>query len=345
MSDLPDWRAVPLPWQTQIWERAGSWLQSGRLPHALMISGVAGSGKQVFAQALAALTLCRQPANGRACGVCSSCRQIAAGAHPDYHWVTIVEDKTVISVDQIRELTQALVLTSQYGKGKVAVLYPAEDMNLNAANSLLKTLEEPTPDTLLLLVTANPSRLPATIRSRCQVLPLGVPAVAAAVGWLQAQEPRSDWTALLGIAGGGPLLALQFAQTEFVQQRLNFYQMLMELRTGRRNPLACAAEVGREPLRLVLRLLQTWIMDLVTLMTVADVSSPLIINQDARVLLQTALQGLHLRQLHAYLDHVRQAMALAATPVNSQLLLENLFIEWAGELQTLETAPFAAGGG
>lgn len=338
-----DWHQVPFPWQMQAWQRLNAWLEAERLPHALMLSDATDGHNELFATAFAARLLCRRPVNGRACGECPSCRQFAAGAHPDYHRVTIPEDKAGIGVEQIRELASALALTSQYGQGKVAVLYPADAMNTNAANSLLKTLEEPTPGTWLLLVTAQPARLPATIRSRCQRLSLHTRDTAAVLEWLNAQEVRPDWLVLLAIAGGAPLAALEFSSSPLLQHRLDFFRKLLELRTRRGNPLACAADLSHEPLPLVLRLLQLWTADLIILACAADSGNRVaIVNTDARGLLQTGLESLNLRQLHAYLDHIGQVVKLAAAPVNTQLMLEGLLMEWADGLQALTAAPLAA---
>ena len=345
MKSLPESSFIPLPWQIPTWQKLHARLENGTLPHALLISGVAGTGKQHIARAFAALALCWHPKNARACGQCGACRQFAAAAHPDYHRVTIPEDKSGILVDQIRELSQTLALTSQHRGWKIALLTPADAMNTNAANSLLKTLEEPSASTLLLLITARPARLPATIRSRCQAVRIATPATHMAIEWLDARQSRPDWPALLRIAGGGPLLALELASSELMQERLHFYQMLMELRAGRRNPLSCAVEANRENLPLVLRLLQAWVADLITLATTGNTSEPGIINVDALVLLQNTLMGINLRGLHAFLSRVNEAMALAGTSVNGQLLLEGLFMDWSEGLQTLEAAPLAARGG
>lgn len=341
----PDWQSVPLPWQVTQWQRVGTWLQSGHLPHALMLTGVVGCGKQLLASAFAALALCQHPEHGQACGHCPACHQFAVGTHPDYHRVTIAEDKNAILVDQIRELCATLALTSLHGGRKIAVLSPADAMNDNAANSLLKTLEEPSPDTLLILVTAQVARLPATIRSRCQNLNMITPPASTALDWLNGIEPRADWPALLRMAGGGPLLAMQLAQARLVCERLDMFRMLLELRSNARNPLQYAAELAHEPLPLVLRLLQTWTMDLVRLATVGETTPPALINVDAGTLLQSALAGLNLRALHAYLGRLNQAVALAASPVNGQLLLEDILLQWADGLHSLNAEPLAAAGG
>lgn len=345
MNTTPELQTAALPWQQETWRRLYTRLADGKLPHALLISGIAGTGKQLFAQAFAMLALCRHRENQRACGWCNSCRQFSAGAHPDYFYVTILEDKSAILVDQIRELSQNLTLTSQHSGRKIALLAPADAMNTNAANSLLKTLEEPSADTLLLLVTARPARLAATIRSRCQDVRLPPPDRTTVLQWLNSRESRHDWPALLGIAGGGPLAALRLTRYRLIQERLQFYATLVELLNGKRNPLACAAELDRETLPVTLGLLQSWVMDLIILASIGDADRRTIVNTDALDLLQSALKGINLRALHAYLKHLNEAVALVATSVNAQLLLEGLLLEWADGLRTLEAAPLAACGG
>lgn len=336
------WRDAPLPWQAQLWQRAGEWLRREHLPHAMLLHGVAGCGKQLFAQAFAALALCRHPRDGRACGECPACHQFAAGAHPDYHFVTLAEDKNAILVDQVRELCAALALTSLHGGRKIALLSPADAMNSNAGNSLLKTLEEPAAGSLLILVSAHMARLPATVRSRCQKLAMPAPDMQTALRWLKGLESRSDWPALLRIAGGGPLLALQLSQTKLGQERLDFYRLLLELRSGGRNPVTCAADLSREPLALVLRLLQAWTMDVIRVAALNGRVPPALTNDDAGGMLQSALKGLNLRALHAYLDCIGKAVGLASTAVNAQLLLEDLLVNWANGLRDLSVAPLAA---
>ncbi|HVA54486.1 MAG TPA: DNA polymerase III subunit delta' [Gammaproteobacteria bacterium] len=345
LNTLPGTVFIPLPWQLPAWQQLHVRLENGTLPHALLISGVSGTGKQHFAYAFAALALCRQPKDGYACGQCGACRQFAAAAHPDFHRVTIPEDKSGILVDQIRELSQKLALTSQHNGWKIAAVTPADAMNVNAANSLLKTLEEPSAGTLLLLVTARPARLPATISSRCQAVRISTPSTDMAVAWLNQHESRSDWRALLKIAGGGPMLAQDLANNELMRERLQFYAMLMELRNGQRNPIVCAAETGKDNMTHVLKLMQAWVADLITLSTTGNPHEPGIINADALVMLQNTRMGINLRALHAFLSRINEAMVLTTTPVNGQLLLENLFMDWSEGLRTLETIPLAARGG
>lgn len=336
--------AVPLPWQTAAWAQLYARMREDKLPHALLISGIAGTGKRLFATRLAQLALCQAPDAGQPCGACSACTQFRAGSHPDYRFVTIPEDKTVIAVAQIRELIADLGLTSQHGGRRVALIVPADAMNAASANALLKTLEEPGPGTLLILVTARPSRLAPTIRSRCQQLRMQPPAQADALNWLDSQAARTDWPVLLGLAGGGPLAALSLSDSPQFGSRLELFKALQEVRAGRRNPVLCARDwSGKDTdLLLTLRLLQSWVMDLIAMKTEAVDA---IVNQDARSLLQSAAQGIHLRGLHGMLGRLNEAVALAATSVNRQLLLESLLADWADGLKTLDAAPLAARGG
>jgi DNA polymerase III subunit delta' len=343
MSD-PVAGTVPFPWQVATWQQLHARMQDERLPHALLISGVPGTGKTPFARHFAQLALCHRPESGQPCGGCSSCTQFRAGSHPDYRYVTIPEDKTVITIAQVRELIADLSLTSQHGGRKVALVEPADAMNAASANALLKTLEEPGAGTLLILVSARPARLPATIRSRCQMLRMLPPTSDLSMGWLNQHAPRKDWPVLLGLAGGGPLAALQLAASPQVEARLDMFRALFEIRSGRRNPVLCARDWSSKEsdMMLTLRLFQSWVMDLVAL---ASGAADAVINKDALELLQSTAQGIHLRGLHGMLGRLNEAVALANTSVNRQLLLESLLSDWAEGLKTLEAAPLAARGG
>ena len=131
----------PLPWHDPQWQRIERSIQSARVPHALLLRGGSGNGKAMFAARLAAVLLCRSSAPP--CGTCESCRLFVAGSHPDWSEVTLETDRREIVVDQIRGLIHTVGLTARFGRYKVVVVDPAELMNRHAANTLLKTLEEP----------------------------------------------------------------------------------------------------------------------------------------------------------------------------------------------------------
>jgi len=188
-------------------------LKSGRLAHALLLSGPAGTGKREFALEMARDLLCLE-GSVPGCGSCRSCQLLSSGAHPDFRLLGLeLNDKgnprSEIVIEQIRNLIPVLQLTTTISSRKVALLHPAEAMNRNAANALLKTLEEPPGDTVLILVSDNPGRLPATIRSRCQALRLRPPKHSVLLDWLRDVSGSDEAAAesALNAAAGSPLRA------------------------------------------------------------------------------------------------------------------------------------------
>ena len=185
---------------------------AGRMPHAVMLLGPDGLGKRGLSRWLSRLVLCDSPAELGACGQCRNCQLQDAGTHPDYFVCEPAAGKKQIGVDQIRELISGSSLT---GSGhRVFVIVPAEALNPNSANALLKTLEEPTPGTLLILVAQMRSALPATILSRCHVHPLTRPSADQAVDWLSKdlQVSRPEAASALATAEGRIDLAREILQ-------------------------------------------------------------------------------------------------------------------------------------
>lgn len=202
---------APYPWFGDVWDRFGQSLAQSRLGHAVLIVGPAGVGKLALAESASRALLCRERGLGRVsapCGVCDACVQVERGSHPDLHRVE-ADDKTgVIGVGAVREICAQLLMTSQMAGYRVGLFPNVERCSVSAANSLLKTLEEPPPNVFMVLVSARPGRLPATIRSRCQVWRCPAPAPTQAAQWLREQGVQ-DADAALDRAGGAPLMALQ----------------------------------------------------------------------------------------------------------------------------------------
>ena len=231
----------PFPWHAEHWARLQARRQRDALPHALLLCGAAALGKRAFAQRFVQGLLCSESVGGDPCGRCRSCLLVAAGTHPDVISLSFGLRKdgvlrSEIVVDQIRELSARLAMRSQFGGWQVATIDPADAMNPAAANALLKTLEEPAAQTMLILLGDAPWRLPQTIRSRCQRIEFHLPAAADALAWLQAEGAR-DAAAALAAAGGNPGLARAWAQEGALDRRLEVRKDLAALAAGRGQPL------------------------------------------------------------------------------------------------------------
>ena len=238
------------------------------LPHALLLSGPRGIGKLAFARALSQALLCETPTSeGGACGTCSACLWFDAGTHPDYRQVepALVESdteevakKTTISVEQVRALADFVNISSHRGGAKVIVIEPAEALNVNAANALLKSLEEPPPGTFFLLVSHRPHQLLPTIRSRCQSIALRAPDRAAAAAWLAQQGVKNAEVALAHV-GNAPLLAVELNETGYWGARTAF---LNQLARPELDVFAAAQAAEGSPIAHVLAWLQKWSYDI-----------------------------------------------------------------------------------
>lgn len=199
------------PWLSGHWSFFMQRLEADKLAHALMIEGPSGVGKKDLALAMIARLLCREN-ESLACGKCRSCQLLSGAAHPDYFDLQPQEDSNVIKVDQVRNLIAKLDLTTSISERKVAYINPAEAMNAAAANALLKSLEEPAGNTVLILVSDNPGRLPVTIRSRCQSISINQPEARLVHDWLERTSgatPEQVHGAFQA-AGGSPLRAAQY---------------------------------------------------------------------------------------------------------------------------------------
>jgi DNA polymerase-3 subunit delta' len=216
-------------WNKAVWSSLSS--AAERLPHALLIHGPGGIGKRALAEHFAQYLLCEGPRAERPCGGCEACRWFVAGNHPDARWLEpeaiasaqaaegddeprgasrSAKPSIEIKVEQVRALTDFLNIGSHRGRYRVALVHPAEDMNVHAANSLLKSLEEPPRGAIFVLVSHRPARLLPTIRSRCIALAVGLPERPAAEAWLRANGV-GDARRWLAFAAGAPLRALEYA--------------------------------------------------------------------------------------------------------------------------------------
>ncbi|WP_461518124.1 DNA polymerase III subunit delta' [Porticoccus sp.] len=236
------------PWQRNQWQMLDGLIEMDRLPHAMMLCGPAYIGKQQFASVLAGRLLCEKPQAGFACGNCKQCLLLAAKTHPDLLWLLPEEEGKAIRIDPIRSLGQFVSKTALQRGRKVVVISPAESMNLNAANALLKNLEEPAPGTHVILVSHEPSRLPATVRSRCRTITFPVPPLSEVENWLtQVSGKKENLSELMDYAGGRPLLALQLLESDLLENRRAFERLLDDVAVGAMNPIAAAEKCLSSP--------------------------------------------------------------------------------------------------
>lgn len=316
------------PWLEPFWTRLTDAHRQRRLPHALLLTGQPGMGKAAFAEQLARLLLCQHPVNGGApCRQCTSCTLFAAGSNPDFFRVTPAEDSRVIKIDQVRELSENLALTSHGAGYKVAILIPADAMNVNAANSLLKTLEEPSDNTVLVLVSAQPARLPATIRSRCQELRLQAPDREMSARWLAQRYDGPSPEVYLTLANGAPLQALQLAQARALEERQHRFRALIAIQTGQESPLTVAQSWAADEELQGLRWMREWLMDMLRIRLGGETQG--IQGVDLRDGLTGLARKLDSRVLFGLLDGVNRMLKLADSTLNRQMMMEDILLGWA----------------
>jgi DNA polymerase III subunit delta' len=317
-----------LPWQREQWRNLMERLRTASLPHALLLAGPGGLGKNRFATLLVQTLLCETGVSGgQACGQCRSCRLYAADSHPDQRIVSPVEPGKSIGVDQVRGATQYLTQTSQYGGYKALIITPADQMNANAANSLLKTLEEPSAWSLILLVSDRPGRLPATVLSRCQRLSFAPPRPQEAQQWLAGQIGHApDAALLLDLAEGAPLRALQMVKDNVFAVRVEVIKGLETLAEGKGNFSGVAEQFLKIGVQQSLYWIYNWTADMIRLLSGGNEGG--MVNQDLREYLVPMARNAGLQAAHEYLRYLNEALRLVERQLNPQLLMENILMSW-----------------
>ncbi|MGP8164394.1 MAG: hypothetical protein ACLQAR_02660 [Steroidobacteraceae bacterium] len=314
--------ADSLPWLSDAQRRMREALSGGRLPHSLLLLSAPGLGAEQLANWIGAMALCESRA-GSPCGACVSCVLLRAGNHPDWHVVRLEEDAQQIKVDQIRGLIESLSLSSYRGGYKVGIVEGAEALNANGANAFLKTLEEPTDRTLLVMVARPSHRLPATIASRCMRLHLRPPAEPVALSWLESRRPGArHWQAALALTGGAPLWALELEAAGLEALEEEMQETLRQLNLGSIDVTLLADRWVRSDPLLRLIWLENWITQRVQACSV-EVTS---LQSAEPVRLPAALLKPKIRSLFELLDAARELRRLASTGLNQQLALEALLL-------------------
>ena len=335
------------PWQQTAWHDLQQ--MRNRMPHAILLHGAAGIGKREFATCLAQSLFCDTPADGGLpCGDCNACGWFLQYSHPDFRRVRpeVLDDdgddgevdaaveaeakKTAkatkapskdIRIEQVRSLAGFMNVSTHRNGYRVVLLYPAESLNTASANALLKTLEEPPPSTILILVSNRIDRLLPTILSRCRKLALPMPDRAEALAWLSTQQV-SDAEVWLDEQGGAPLAALAQSQAGGRTELDAFLAHLA--RPSREAALAMAEKLQKTPLPDVVSWLQRWLHDVFSSKLSGTIRY---YPRHARQLQALAAQADTVRLITA-LQAVAGRRAVADHPLSARLFIEDMLLEY-----------------
>ncbi len=309
------------PWLDVPKRQIDSAIEAGRLAHAILIAESPGAGGALLATWIAQRLLC-VARDARPCGQCLACRGVALGQYPDLYFLRPGDDSPQIRIDDVRVLSAELALTSHAGGHRVAIIAPADAMNVMAANALLKTLEEPPPGAVLLLVSSRPARLPATVRSRCLRLVVGAPPKQDTLAWLEALRP-GDYRAAVHVLGNAPL-TIAACEPDHVGEVWAETGAGMDALLARQSAGGELAERwARGDLSLRLACLETWLTDQVHhALGVARETGEL----GGRPRLQGGAEALNIASLFELLDGIRELRRMLDTPLNKSLALE----QWLG---------------
>jgi DNA polymerase-3 subunit delta' len=328
------------PWLAKPWQALSQ--RRANLPHALLIHGRSGLGKTDLAKFFAQRLLCeRDTGDDLPCGACSGCLWFRQGNHPDFR--ALEPDALAqaskpepdaqaserrppsrqIRIEQVREIQDFLAIGTHRGCSRVVLIRPAEAMNPATANALLKSLEEPPPKTVFLLVSSAPERLLPTISSRCQRVNVPPAAPDEAVPWLRKQGVNEAETAL-AFAGNAPLAALEEEATKSVRAGL-----IARLSEREAAPLELADACQDLPHATVISWLQKWSYDLCRLRLGAGVR--FYVRHAAA--LQRLASDLDLTELLGFERALAEAARVAEHPLNARLFLEDLFLRYTRALK------------
>ena len=324
-------RSELLPWMTEEYEQLISLHANNKLAHAYLFGGQQGLGKQYLASHFAHYLLCSDVSDKQPCGQCRNCELIEAGTHPDLKLIQ-PENSNEIKIDQIRQTIEFAQQTSQRGGYKIVIIRPAEAMNINSANALLKILEEPSASTLLILVSHQPALLTATIRSRCHNLKFSRPSADKVIPWLESKNIHASPKELLRMANNIPLRALHYADDDALHDRSILHGVLEKLLQSKIDVAEAANACEGYSMEENIEGMMLCTSDIIAHNQAElskkefslhghDLESLMHFFQDA-----TKLKALH--QFYRSLLAAKKAIKSTSNP-NSSLIMESLFYNWA----------------
>lgn len=326
--------AIVHPWFAERWQHLCGLHRDERLPHALIVHGAQGIGKSHFATAFAHYLLCQSPNGDEVCGQCRSCQLNAVHGHPDLFLLEPEEPGKPIKVDQIRGLTDFINSTAQQGGYRVVILNPADAMNIAAANALLKMLEEPGRDTVLMLLTDRLGQVMPTIKSRCQRVECPLPQEAEATAYVAAKlELAEDEAAhIVRINNGAPMAAMKYKESGLDEWRSQLIKGLADVLKKRRTVVEVAQSWQKADLEVMLG----WLYGLLADASRAKLTgNEQVQHADAQNMLQAIVRKadpVKLFQLASRVQEERKSLILRQN-TNKQMLLERILLEWSAVLR------------
>jgi len=338
------------------WQES-AWLQlqqfGERLPHAILLHGPEGIGKTLFAEHFAQSLLCEVPEQGgHACGHCSSCGWFAQYSHPDYRRVRpelLDEEESAgaegeaaesdkksaksakapskeIVINQIRALTDFMNISTHRSGRRVIVLYPAEALNIPAANALLKSLEEPSKNTVFILVSNSLDRLLPTILSRCHKFGLGLPSREDALAWLKSHHV-SDAEGWLAQQGGSPLAAYEVSQSEGRAELDEFLRQLCK--PGPETSLKIAEKMQKMDVPTTVSWMQRWLYDIFSCKQAGRIRYYPRYQKELAALAGRAGSA----ELLQVIKNTNERQAIASHPLAAKLFLEDMLLDYSALFQ------------
>ena len=337
---------IEFNWLIEDWKRLES--LRARLPHALLIHGSPDIGKRALASHFAQSLLCQSvAAMGNPCGQCQACRWFEDGNHPDFRallpeilqleeGLAVGEEEgdatqksskaktpsREIKIEQVRALDGFFNIGTHRGGARVVLVYPADTLNVPAGNALLKTLEEPAPETVFLLVSSHADQMLPTIRSRASKFLVSTPDTATCLAWLENQGV-SNAAERLAESGGAPLAALRAGQTDTFEAERS--ELLDALAGSRFDPLVTAERCEKAGPERVTLWLTRWVADLLRACQCGDTSR---YHPSRNQAIGACAARLDPHALHRYFRKLMAARRIAGHPLNARLFAEELLIDY-----------------
>lgn len=336
-----------LLWQADAWQQLNA-LRS-RMPHAILLHGSEGIGKTIFAEHLAKSLLCESPdQHGHACGSCASCGWFDQYSHPDYRRVRpeLLDDEESASseqdeaepekkttkaskapskeivINQVRALADFMNISTHRQGMRVIVLYPAEALNVPAANALLKSLEEPNANSVFILVSNSLDRLLPTILSRCHKFAMGMPTTEQALSWLASKQIK-DAKVWLAQQGGAPMSAMKMANSENPGELDEFLRQLCK--PGVEASLKMAEKMQKMDVATTVSWLQRWLYDVFSYKQSGRIRYHPQYQKDLALLADRAETGALLKVI----KNMNDRQAIASHPLSAKLFIEDMLLDYS----------------